>query len=101
MTNNPIPIIEARGTHREVGLKIGEQCRSQIQDMLTNLRDSPPAGAAWEKMLDQSKEYLAHSRAAYPRYIEELEGLAEGSGVSFDEIFLSMCEELWESPCIA
>jgi isopenicillin-N N-acyltransferase-like protein len=100
MANHPIPIIEARGTHREVGLKIGGQCRSQIQDIFTNLRDSPPAGFALEKILDQSKEYLAHSRAAYPRYIEELEGLAEGAGVSFDEVFLSMCEELWESPVL-
>jgi len=47
-------------------------------------------------MIDQSRVYLAHSRAVYPRYVEELEGIAEGAGVPFDEVFLSMCEELWE-----
>jgi len=47
-------------------------------------------------MLEQSKLYLAHSRAVYPQYIDELEGIAEGAGAPFDEVFLSMCEELWE-----
>ncbi len=96
MTNDPIPIIEARGAHREVGLQIGRQCKPQIVDLLSHLRGNVPANATWEAMLDQSEVYLAHSRAAYPRYVEELEGIAEGAGASFDEVFLSMCEELWE-----
>jgi isopenicillin-N N-acyltransferase-like protein len=96
MTNNPIPMIEARGTYREVGRQIGEQCKAQIQGMLPYLRKDLPVGVAWDAMLDQSKVYLAHSRAVYPQYIEELEGIAEGAGISFDEVFLSMCEELWE-----
>jgi isopenicillin-N N-acyltransferase-like protein len=48
-------------------------------------------------MLKESRLYLAHSRVVYPQYIEELEGIAEGAQVSFDEVFLTMCEELWES----
>jgi isopenicillin-N N-acyltransferase-like protein len=48
-------------------------------------------------MLNQSRVYLAHSRAVYPQYIEELEGIAEGAQVPFEEVFLTMCEELWES----
>jgi isopenicillin-N N-acyltransferase-like protein len=41
--------------------------------------------------------YLEYSREVYPQYIDELEGIAEGADAPFDEIFLSMCEELWES----
>lgn len=96
MPKNPIPIIEARGTHREVGRQIGEQCKEGIQSMFAGLRDELPKGATWEAMIDQSKAYLAHSRAVYPQYVDELEGIAEGSGLPFDEVFLSMCEELWE-----
>ena len=95
-TSNPIPIIEARGTYREVGLQIGRQCHSQIQIMLGGLRDHLPDGVTWETMLSHSKLYLDHSRAVYPQYIEELEGIADGAGVPFDEVFISMCEELWE-----
>jgi isopenicillin-N N-acyltransferase-like protein len=89
-------MIEARGTHREVGQQIGEKCKPHIVSMLTRLREDLPVATTWDAMLDQSKAYLAHSRAVYPRYIEELEGIAEGAGVSFDEVFVSMCEELWE-----
>lgn len=100
MINNPIPIIEARGTHHEVGWQIGKQCKSQIQSMLAYLRKNIPDGLTWEQMLEHSKLYLAPSRTVYPQYLEELEGIAEGSGISFEEVFVSMCEELWESPVL-
>jgi isopenicillin-N N-acyltransferase-like protein len=48
-------------------------------------------------MLAQSQRYLDFSRVVFPQYVDELEGIAEGALVSFEEIFLSMCEELWES----
>ena len=97
MLNTPLPLIEARGTYREVGHQIGSQCKERIQTMLAGLRDELPPGVTWEAMLNQSRVYVAHSRAVYPQYIEELEGLAEGAQVPFDEVFLTMCEELWES----
>ena len=101
MTNNQIPMIEARGgTYREVGKQIGRQAQLQIHSMLAYLRDNVPAGFSWEQMLAHSKDYLTPSRKVYPQYVEELEGIAEGAGVSFDDIFLSMCEELWESPIL-
>jgi isopenicillin-N N-acyltransferase-like protein len=97
MSSSLLPLIEARGTHREVGRQIGEQCKERIQSMFAGLRDELPPGVTWEAMLNQSRVYLAHSRAVYSQYIEELEGIAEGADVSFDEVFLTMCEELWES----
>ncbi len=65
--------------------------------MLASLREGLPAGVSWDEMLLQSSLYLLHSRAVYPQYVEELEGIAEGAEAPFEEIFLSMCEELWES----
>ena len=70
-TSNSIPVIEARGTYREVGLQIGSQCRPQIQEMLAGLQKNLPIGATWDAMLNHSKVYLAHSRAIYPQYVEE------------------------------
>jgi isopenicillin-N N-acyltransferase like protein len=92
-----IPLIEARGSHREVGQQIGQGCRSQIRGMLANLREDLPGGVTWPAMLEKSKRYLEYSREVYPQYIDELTGIAEGADAPFDEIFLSMCEELWES----
>lgn len=96
MPDTLLPLIEARGTYREVGRQIGEQCRERIQSMFAGLRDDLPKGATWESMLDNSRVYLDLSRKVYPQYIEELEGIAEGAQVPFEEVFLFMCEELWE-----
>ena len=100
MANHPIPMIEARGTYREVGRQIGEQGKAQIQSMLTYLREHIPVGFTWEHMLNRSQDFLAPSRAIYPQYIEELQGIADGAEVPFEDIFISMCEELWEVPII-
>jgi isopenicillin-N N-acyltransferase like protein len=94
---NTIPIVEARGSHREVGQQIGRGCQAQIRGMLANLRQDLPKGITWLEMLRESQRYLEFSRSVYPQYIDELEGIAEGADAPFDEIFLSMCEELWES----
>ena len=67
MTKNPIQIIEARGTYREVGRQIGEQCKSQIKDMLSYLRENIPAGFSWEQMLQHSQDYFVPSRTVYPQ----------------------------------
>lgn len=96
MTLRQIPIIEASGTHRQVGQQIGEQIKPQIREMLEKQRQSLPAGISWQEMLLQSNLCLVHSRSIYPKYVDELEGIAESSDVPFDELFLSMCEELWE-----
>lgn len=95
--NKQIPMVEARGTHRAVGQQIGQACQAGIRSTLAGLRDDLPAGVAWEQMLAQSRSYLEFSRKIYPQYVDELEGIAEGAGVPFENVFLSMCEELWES----
>jgi isopenicillin-N N-acyltransferase-like protein len=96
MPNNPLPIIEARGTHREVGLQIGSQCKAGLQSIFASLRNDLPEGATWDAMLEQSREYLKHTQKVYPQYIEELEGIAEGAEIPFEDVFLLICEELWE-----
>lgn len=98
MSNHPIPIIEARGTYREVGRQIGEQCKPQIQRMMSQLRESLPPGKTWDMLVNESRIYQTHGRAIYPQYMDELEGIAEAAGVPFDELFISMLEELWETP---
>jgi isopenicillin-N N-acyltransferase-like protein len=94
---NSIPVIEARGSYREVGRQIGEQCQPQIRSMLSNMRKDLPAGVCWNEMLQQSSLYLPYSQAVYPQYVDELKGIAEAANLPFEEIFLSMCEELWEA----
>lgn len=96
MAVHPIPVIQVSGTHRQVGQGIGEKMKPQLQRMIARMREDLPPGVSWEDMLHKSQLCLAHTRAIYPQYVEELEGLAEGAELSFDEVFLAVCEELWE-----
>jgi len=95
--NKKIPVVEARGTHHEVGVQIGRACQTGIRHTLAELRNDLPNSVTREQILQQSEVYLEFSRQVYPQYVKELEGIAEGADVPFDEVFLSMCEELWES----
>ena len=97
MAANTIPVIKVSGTHREVGKVIGQRMKPQIELMLKRMREDLPPGVTWRKMLHQGRLCLTHTRTVYPQYIEELEGLAEGASVSFDEVFVAVCEGLWEA----
>ncbi len=96
MATDPIQLLEVKGTHRQVGQQIGEALKPRLQRLLARARDELPKGMSWEAMIRQSRLYLAHSRDAYPQYIEELEGMAQAADLPFEELFLEMCEELWE-----
>jgi isopenicillin-N N-acyltransferase-like protein len=96
MLAESIPVIEVSGKHREVGKQIGEKMKPQLQRTLSRLRGSLPPGVEWKDMLLKGRLCLAHSRAVYPQFVEELEGIAETAGLPFEEVFLGICEELWE-----
>jgi isopenicillin-N N-acyltransferase-like protein len=91
-----IPTIQVGGTHRQVGEQIGEHMKPRLQGMLARQRESIPPGVSWQDMSLKGRLCLAHSRATYPQYVEEFEGISEASGLPFEEIFLALCEELWE-----
>ena len=91
-----IPMVEVRGTHREVGQQIGVKMKPALERMLQRAPGDLAPGVEWKDMLLKGDLCLAHSRAAYPQFVEEIEGVAEGSGLPFEELFLQVCEELWE-----
>ena len=94
--SQPIPVLEVRGTHHEVGRQIGEHMRSALHRRMPQLREKLPTGVTWADMLLQGRIYLAYSRDVYPHYVEELTGIAEGANLPFEEMFLWMCEGLWD-----
>ena len=89
-------MLEMRGTHREVGRQIGEAMKARLQALAAREREDLPHGVAWNELLQQGQLYLARSRAVYPQYVEEVEGIAEAAGLPSDQVFLWLCEELWE-----
>ena len=96
MAVDPIPVVKVSGTYRQVGQQIGEEMGATLRRMVRRFREDLPRGVNWVDMLRQGRLYLEHSRGVYPEYIQELEGLAEATKVPLEELFLGMCEELWE-----
>ena len=81
--------VTATGSHHQIGVSIGKQCRGQALAMETRFKGwmgSIP-GFNLQKAVAYAKKSLPASRKFYPEYIEELEGYAEGTGIKFDLIW--------------
>ncbi|MDH3366050.1 MAG: C45 family peptidase [Thermoplasmata archaeon] len=89
----------AKGTHREIGIRIGEQCRDIARRMDRRLRNEARGliGRSPSEDIARARKVLPATRRFAPGYVEELEGYAEGAGLSFDRIFVMMCVLDWEA----
>jgi len=85
-----LPLLEVRGTAREMGQQIGRQFAGLIRggledraewwnDLLTFAKAQPP------RIYDT---FLAAAKTHTPEVLEELQGWAEGSGVPFRELMV-------------
>ncbi|KAG6958742.1 hypothetical protein JG688_00010374 [Phytophthora aleatoria] len=78
-------------SHFEFGRQMGLRFRDKIQDRmrltskLQTLLLPFAKTSTGRKLLDR---YLLTHRTTFPQYVEELEGVAEGSDVSFETIFI-------------
>ena len=80
------PVVKASGTHYEVGFAIGQTLREVIQKFL--LENKKVFKKNFARYLSESQKFLTVTVKYFPQYIEELEGLAKGAAVSFEELFL-------------
>ncbi|MFM9107635.1 MAG: C45 family autoproteolytic acyltransferase/hydrolase [Chloroflexota bacterium] len=92
-----IPLIRTGGPPREMGVDIGRGARDQIRAAAALAKDEL-GGADPAAMLDHAGPFLAATEAAAPWLIAELRGMAEGSGVAFETLFLlNAGEELMQA----
>ena len=88
---HPLKQLQVRGSHREVGQAIGQQCATEIHAALDNYpffqQELLPfhRTAEGQQRFDQ---FLTLNRERYPTYITELEGLAQGAQRPFEELLL-------------
>ncbi|MBU2510216.1 C45 family peptidase [bacterium] len=90
-----IPLIEIMGKPRERGHQQGEGARLQIQGMVTAYRTFSWGGddKKWLGAREKAKRYFPPAVASFPEYIEELQAIAEGANVSFEDVWLLNCFE--------
>jgi len=88
---NPPPLIKVGGSHREIGRQIGEACAKQVRHNIesskTLIDDSfEILELNWEGAQIQSRKYIPFAQERYPQYVDEMIGISEGAGVSFEDI---------------
>ncbi|XP_050427094.1 uncharacterized protein LOC126837290 [Adelges cooleyi] len=93
---NSIPVVYVNGTHYEVGYSVGRTNGQMIKEFLkayTPLQDDylkmiaePEGRAIYEESLNSTKMY-------FPQYVIELQGVADGAQVSFEELFLMALDD--------
>ncbi|MCZ7553567.1 MAG: C45 family peptidase [Anaerolineales bacterium] len=86
-----MPLVHARGTHRQIGQQIGEAMAAQVRHSLESARNLIEESYSsleldWQGALIQARKYLPFALERYPQYVEEMQGIAEGAGVDCDDL---------------
>ncbi|AGB73618.1 MULTISPECIES: C45 family autoproteolytic acyltransferase/hydolase [Rhizobium] len=91
MTKNLITSVHAKGDAFSIGCALGKANATSFLEYRLGTEQFRALDARW-----RGSEYLknleAAARAAYPRYVREIEGIAEGAGKDFETIFLLNCQ---------
>lgn len=86
------PLIEVRGSHREIGRQLGSTMRKEISGLLGR---SPDYARCQEYLLGKGRgrieRMLRHARTHFPQLVEELEGMAEALDLPFLKLFAFNC----------
>jgi isopenicillin-N N-acyltransferase like protein len=89
------PHIQAAGSYRELGRAVGEGAHSQIAQALAFYEEhfAAMAGISFAEAVVQARRYLPFVERHLPQYVDELEGMAEGSGQPFEKLLVPNCAE--------
>ncbi|MDW7728494.1 MAG: C45 family peptidase [Bacillota bacterium] len=86
-------IIKAAGSNYDIGYTVGKTARSLIERALAGYRKALPADG-WKEPWELQGYYLELAREKFSHLVEELQGMADGSGVNFSDLFfLNALEE--------
>lgn len=88
-----IPVIRARGTNYEIGYAHGFYGKKQVNITLANLKKSTEKsiGFDWNVCKRIASAFLPSVKRMVPDYLDEIRGIADGSGNSFEDMFTLNC----------
>lgn len=111
LNRTPLPVIEIAGSAHIRGQQQGEGCRAKNVAAVAHYREiiSKAIGITWEEAVREARKFLPYAEEAFPSYVEELRGLAEGAGLSFHEVWTLNCyegltvthQQVWGCTCMA
>jgi len=87
-----LKVIEAKGSHSEIGKQLGEQCKDTAQRLKEQFRER------WDRLrvdkgdaIVYSTKFLPYAQNFYSNYINEMRGYAYASDIPFAEVFAWFC----------
>jgi len=87
-------IVEASGSHYEMGFKLGERCKDLTKSMIEDMKIRVKAASlTWNRAVSNARKHLPFAEKFDPAYIEWIRGYAEGSGLKFEDLFVYFCQE--------
>jgi isopenicillin-N N-acyltransferase-like protein len=113
VTSDPhtLPLVEIEGSSRSRGQQQGEGARAQVLSALDRYREilRKALNLPWENALREARKFLPYGEEAFPEFVEEIRGIAEGAGVSFEEVWTLNCyeglaevhQQVWGCTCVA
>ncbi|MER8716572.1 C45 family peptidase [Mesorhizobium sp. M1295] len=90
MSRNPISRIRAKGDAFSIGFALGQASASGFRERVLGTEEYRALDARWRGS-DYLKTLETAARAAYPRFVREIEGIAAGAGQDFERVFLWNC----------
>jgi isopenicillin-N N-acyltransferase-like protein len=86
-----IPVIELNQTDpKQRGRAYGEAARERIKTILAVYREvfHRITGETWQQTVIRGEPFILKAKAFAPDLVQEIQGIAEGAGRAFDDIFL-------------
>lgn len=94
-----IPYLEVTGSPLKIGYNIGKTFKTNIVNILAEFSDFRKHKAVYSQKRNLIEEMLKISRKACPDIVDEIEGMADGAQVNFDDLFIHNCMHMphWAS----
>ena len=84
------PTLTVHGDPHAVGRALGEASSAALRDVVPAIGRFQALMREW-RGTDRLRALESAARAAWPRYVREIEGIADGAGVAFETVFLWNC----------
>lgn len=90
MSRNPITRVHAKGDAYSIGFALGRASAAAFPGSVLHTEPFRALDARWCRS-SYLKTLESAARAAYPRFVREIEGIAAGAGQDFETVFLWTC----------
>ena len=98
-SQEPVPVVYVQGTHYEMGRQIGQHRSTAIHAMLATYRRHFEADGerlrirSWREATLHARKYLPFAEESVPQYVAELQGMADGAEIDFNDLLVLNCME--------